>query len=84
MCFVFLSFYYFFVLSIFISIKPIAVHISSLILTISATKMPLLAAMASPDAESMNPPSRPPSCNGMKKRRLAKSDVNASIMTHDG
>ena len=33
------------------------------------------------DTTIMNPPSLPPICKGMKKRRLAKSDVNARIMS---
>ena len=33
------------------------------------------------DTTIMNPPSLPPICRGMKKRRLAKSDVNARMMS---
>ena len=52
---------------------------SSLILTISATKMPAPADRVRPLAERRNPPSRPPSCRGMKKSMLASREVNARM-----
>lgn len=48
-----------------------------------ATKMPLDAVMPNPTTDMRKPPSRHPSCKGIKKRRLAKSDVNAKMSTHD-
>ena len=59
-----------------------AVHINSRILTMSATKMPALADIPSPFTDMMKPPSRPPSCSGMKNSMLANSDVNANIRMH--
>ena len=58
--------------------RPIPVHTSSLMRTMSATKIPALALIPNDVVDMRNPPSRPPSCNGMKNSRLAKSDVKAS------
>lgn len=52
-----------------------AVQISSLILTIRATNIPAPAVSPTPVVDIRNPPSRPPSCNGMKKSKLAKRVV---------
>ena len=59
--------------------RPIAVQISSLTRTISATKMPALVVRESPLADIRNPPSRPPNCRGMKKSILANNDVKARM-----
>ena len=62
--------------------SPKPVNINSLIRTINATNMPELDAIPRPEADIRKPPSRPPSCNGMKKSRLAKRLVKANINMH--
>ena len=56
-----------------------AVHISSRMRTSSATSMAASVLMASPLTDMRNPPSRPPSCSGMKKSMLAKRVVKARM-----
>ena len=55
------------------------VHTNSRTLTIRATKAPWLALSPRPAADIRKPPYLPPSCKGMKKRRLAKSEVKARM-----
>ena len=66
----------------FMSNIPIAVQNSSRSRTMSATNIPAEEVSASPEADIMKPPSRPPICSGMKNSRLANRLVNASIRTH--
>ena len=61
--------------------SPTPVHNNSRSLTSRATKMPAPAVMPRADTDIRKPPSRPPSCRGMKNNRLANSDVNANIST---
>ena len=56
-----------------------AVQISSRMRTSRATKMPAVAVRPSPETDIRKPPSRPPSCSGMKKSMLAKSVVKAMM-----
>ena len=56
-----------------------AVQMSSRMRTMRATKMPALDGRPSPVVDMRNPPSRPPSCRGMKKSMLAKRVVKATI-----
>ena len=44
--------------------------------------MPVDAVMPSPAADIKNPPSRPPSCSGMKNSILANSEVKANMRMH--
>ena len=71
---------YFF--STFISNKPIAVQINSRMRTISATKIPALAVSPNSVIDIKKPPSRPPSCKGIKNNKLANSVVKAIIKIH--
>lgn len=64
------------------SSKPMPVHTSSRRRTMRATKMPVEAVMPSAAADIKNPPSRPPSCSGMKNNILANSEVKASMRMH--
>ena len=64
------------------SSRPMPVHTSSRRRTMRATKMPVDAVMPSAAADIKNPPSRPPSCSGMKNSILANSEVKANISMH--
>ncbi len=50
--------------------------------TMSATKIPELEAIPKPEVDIRKPPSRPPSCRGMKKSKLANRLVKANINMH--
>lgn len=73
--------FHFFFRSILISNRPIAVQISSRNRTSNATKIPALVVRPKAETDIMNPPSRPPSCRGIKKSILANNVVNAMTKT---
>ena len=64
------------------------VHISSRMRTISATNIAAFAVSPNPVTDIRKPPSRPPSCNGMKNSILAnsvvKDDEDAVGVAHAG
>lgn len=76
-----LSCYYspYLLFDILIRSKPIAVQISSLTRTIRATKIPALVVKPNPDIDIRNPPSRPPSCKGIKNKIFANNVVKEII-----